>query len=122
MNRLNGAYPFLRTSLLDADIAGLIDGVRDVHAAQVALGGNVVPSSVRELVDVVETRFRGAAKLQGGGGAGAALLVLSMSDSTSELEHLMIQRGYRQLPFQVDARGVSVLEDASPGGSGADCA
>lgn len=114
LNRLNAAYPFLKSALLDADVTQLIDGVKEVHAAQVTLGGNVVPRSVRELIAVLEKRFGGAAKVQGGGGPGAALLVVMSGGSTSGLRQLMIQRGYSPLRFKIEDSGVSMLEDRSP--------
>ncbi|WP_144118427.1 hypothetical protein [Catellatospora sichuanensis] len=106
ITRLIHAYPAIKQAIQASNNGGLIAAVREVHSAQVALHDTIVSAKVQRLVNVIENRFGGAAKLQGGGGAGSALLVLVPDGKQPELERVMVHCGYRSLQFRVEAWGM----------------
>jgi galactokinase/mevalonate kinase-like predicted kinase len=108
MERLVDVYPTLLSAVTSGQLDSLIEAVREVHAAQAGLGEHVVPAVVRTIVHDIERRFRGAAKLQGGGGSGAALLTVVPADESPALHAAMTGWGYVPLAFTFEDCGLVV--------------
>jgi galactokinase/mevalonate kinase-like predicted kinase len=106
ISELTRTRPLVRDALQAGDRAALIEGIRAVHAAQLALDDSVVPDDARRLIASIERDHRGAAKLEGGGGSGAVLLAVTPPGSRDDVARGLVADGYSALPLRVEETGM----------------